>query len=106
MQSVPIAELKNRLSMYLQRVRAGEEIVIRDRNLPVAKLVPLSAHDVSAEELSLVAAGLMKAPSQRLDEKLFWSLGGPRRGRRKLKWAVREVVSRNREDREHGLLGR
>ena len=36
MLAVNIAELKARLSSYLQRVRAGEEIVTRDRNLPVA----------------------------------------------------------------------
>ena len=31
MKSVNIAQLKNRLSSYLNEVRAGEEIVIRDR---------------------------------------------------------------------------
>lgn len=43
MHSVDVAELKNRLSKYLTFARAVEEVVIRDRNLPVAKLVPLSA---------------------------------------------------------------
>lgn len=37
MRSVNIAELKNRLSAYIRFARAGEEIVIRDRNLPVAR---------------------------------------------------------------------
>ena len=40
MRSVNVAELKNRLSKYLTFARSGEEVVIRDRNLPVAKLVP------------------------------------------------------------------
>src|SRR5208282_2235909 len=53
MQSVNIAELKNRLSAYLQQVRAGEEIVIRDRNLPIAKLTPLSSADATEQELAL-----------------------------------------------------
>jgi hypothetical protein len=35
MRSVNVAELKNRLSMYLSFARSGEEVVIRDRNLPV-----------------------------------------------------------------------
>ena len=39
--TVNIAELKDQLSSFLQRVRAGEEIIIRDRNLPIAKIVPL-----------------------------------------------------------------
>jgi len=42
MRSVNVAELKNRLSKYLTFAKGGEEVVIRDRNLPVAKLVPFS----------------------------------------------------------------
>jgi antitoxin (DNA-binding transcriptional repressor) of toxin-antitoxin stability system len=46
MRSVNVAELKNRLSKYLSFAKGGEEVMIRDRNLPVAKLV--------AGELSLI----------------------------------------------------
>jgi prevent-host-death family protein len=60
MRSVNVAELKNRLSKYLTFAKAGEEIVIRDRNLPVAKLVPFSSQEASEEELLLVAAGRMR----------------------------------------------
>lgn len=62
MRSVNVAELKNRLSKYLTFAKGGEEIVIRDRNLPVAKLVPFSADEGSEEELLLVAAGKMRLP--------------------------------------------
>jgi prevent-host-death family protein len=62
MRSVNVAELKNRLSKYLTFAKSGEEIVIRDRNLPVAKLVPFSADQGSEEELLLVAAGKMRLP--------------------------------------------
>jgi prevent-host-death family protein len=63
MRSVNVAELKNRLSKYLTFAKAGEEIVIRDRNLPVAKLVPfVSSDDASEEELLLVAAGKLRIP--------------------------------------------
>ena len=62
MRSVNVAELKNRLSKYLTFAKGGEEIIIRDRNLPVAKLVPFSADDGSEEELLLVAAGKMRLP--------------------------------------------
>ena len=51
MRSVNVAELKNKLSKYLTFAKSGEEIVIRDRNLPVAKLVPFSAEEASDEEL-------------------------------------------------------
>ena len=54
MRSVNVAELKNRLSAYLNEVRNGEEILIRDRNLPIARLVPINqAEDLDAELLSL-----------------------------------------------------
>jgi prevent-host-death family protein len=69
MRSVNVAELKNRLSKYLTFAKAGEEVVIRDRNLPVAKLVPFSAEGVDDEELILVAAGKLRLPSVRLDVK-------------------------------------
>jgi prevent-host-death family protein len=62
MRSVNVAELKNRLSKYLRFAKAGEEIVIRDRNLPVAKLGPFSTEEGSEEELLLVAAGKMRLP--------------------------------------------
>jgi prevent-host-death family protein len=62
MRSVNVAELKNRLSKYLRFAKGGEEIVIRDRNLPVAKLGPFSAGEGSEEELLLVAAGKMRLP--------------------------------------------
>lgn len=69
MRSVNVAELKNRLSKYLTFARAGEEVVIRDRNLPVAKLVPLSAEGAGDQELMLVAAGKMRLPKTKLDIK-------------------------------------
>lgn len=66
MRSVNIAELKNQLSRYLNFAKDGEEIVIRDRNLPVAKLVPFSPQEASEEELLLVAAGKMRLPKSPL----------------------------------------
>lgn len=69
MRSVNVAELKDRLSKYLGFAKGGEEVVIRDRNLPVAKLVPFTAENASEEELRLVAAGKMRLPRARLDLK-------------------------------------
>lgn len=67
MRSVNVAELKNQLSKYLTYAKSGEEIVIRDRNLPVAKLVPFSADEASQEELLLVASGKMRLPKNSLN---------------------------------------
>jgi prevent-host-death family protein len=67
MRSVNVAELKNRLSKYLSFAQNGEEVVIRDRNLPVAKLVPFSAEDADDQDLVLVAAGKLRLPETRLN---------------------------------------
>lgn len=64
MRSVNIADLKNNLSRYLNEVRQGEEVLIRDRNLPVAKIVPLSFDDEDEELLALAAQGLISMPEK------------------------------------------
>lgn len=104
--SVNIAELKNQLSAYLQHVRAGEEIVIRDRNLPIAKLVPLNSTETSAEELELVAAGRLLLPVQDLDVKAFWAIGSKDGVRKSKAGSVRRAVSEDRDEREDSILGR
>ena len=40
MTSVNVYEAKTKLSKLLQRVAAGEEIVISNRGVPVARLIP------------------------------------------------------------------
>jgi prevent-host-death family protein len=74
MRSVNVAELKNRLSTYLTYAKGGEVIVIRDRNLPVAKLIPFTAEDASEDELALVAAGAMRLPEEPLDLNQLWKM--------------------------------
>jgi prevent-host-death family protein len=72
MRSVNVAELKNRLSKYLTFAKSGEEIIIRDRNLPVAKLVPFVSDEAGEEELLLVAAGKLRLPKNSIKpEKLL-----------------------------------
>lgn len=73
MRTVNIGQLKNQLSAYLQLVRNGEEVVVRDRNQPVARIVPYQG-TLSDEEAQLVASGAMKLPEQEMDWELFWSL--------------------------------
>ena len=40
---VPVTELRAHLSDWLERVRGGEEVVITDRGVPVARLLGMSA---------------------------------------------------------------
>jgi len=63
MKAVNIADLKNNLSKYMLAVKQGEEILVKDRNRPVAKIVPLShAEDEAAELLALAAEGKVRLP--------------------------------------------
>lgn len=60
---VGIRDLKNGLSKYLERVRAGEQVIVTDRGRPVARLSPI---DESTDRLAdLVAAGVVRAPTRR-----------------------------------------
>ncbi|HET6681179.1 MAG TPA: type II toxin-antitoxin system prevent-host-death family antitoxin [Gemmatimonadaceae bacterium] len=45
-RTVGVAELKARLSAYLRLARRGEAITVRDRDTPVAMLVPYETEDV------------------------------------------------------------
>lgn len=87
MRSTNIADLRNRLSQYLQVVRAGEEIVVRDRQRPIAKIVPFTVGDDEAEDAALVAAGLMRKGSGALPPS-FWRARRPRIALRKAAAAV------------------
>lgn len=41
MERAKIAEIRDRLSHYLRRVREGESVEILDRDEPVARIVPI-----------------------------------------------------------------
>lgn len=99
MKTVNIAELKNRLSTYVGFARKGEEVVIRDRNLPVAKLVPFVAEDATEEELQLVAEGKMRLPEKPLSERDIDEIWKIPSGRLKGRKAIEALLA----DREEGL---
>lgn len=78
MKTVHIAELKNRLSLYLNQVRAGHEVLVRDRNTPIARIVPIE-HDMNQDdELQVLAAqGKVRLAENAMDDS-FWDLPAPR----------------------------
>jgi prevent-host-death family protein len=43
MKQVKIAELKDHLSEHLRAVEAGGEVVVTDRNRPIARIVPATS---------------------------------------------------------------
>jgi prevent-host-death family protein len=74
MKTVNIGELKNQLSCYLQYVKNGEEIVIRDRSVPVARILPFRPGPGWVEEAQLVASGALKMPEEAMDWARFFTV--------------------------------
>ncbi len=69
MTRASVAELKAKLSEYLARAKAGEEVVVTERGRPVAKLVPVNGEvAVEARLAELVRAGLVRPAEAPLPE--------------------------------------
>ena len=74
MKTANIAELKNGLSAYLAEVKRGGQVLVSERNVPFAKIVPLDqTDDYDTHELRLIAEGKLRPPetSEPLPES-FW----------------------------------
>ena len=68
MKSESISSAKNRLSALIKQVQGGEPVVITDRGVPVAKLVPIRlGAGVPARVLSLAQQGLARLPEETPD---------------------------------------
>lgn len=65
MKRAGIAELKASLSELLERVKAGEEILVTDRGRPVARVTRVG--DLAADVEVLVRQGILRPPGERLD---------------------------------------
>jgi prevent-host-death family protein len=90
MKSVNIAELKNGLRGYLNEVKAGEEILVRDRNQPIARIVPLArSRDEDEELLALASRGKLRLGEGCLEE-AFWQMPAPRVSAAALRRAVEQ----------------
>ena len=59
-----IAQMKARLSEYVRQVKNGDEVIITERGVPVARLVPLEPEERRAtREERLIRAGILR-PAQ------------------------------------------
>jgi antitoxin (DNA-binding transcriptional repressor) of toxin-antitoxin stability system len=79
--SVTISELKSRLSYYLRRVRAGESIVVRDRDTVIARIEPAGGSAVEQDDearwlAELERRGVVRRASGKLDPE--WLASRPR----------------------------
>jgi len=64
MKTVNIGDLKANLSAHLRQVRKGEEVLVCDRNKPVARIVPYQAEDHSEQMRRLIACGAIRPPKK------------------------------------------
>ncbi len=71
MRTVKVSDLKARLSAHLRHVREGEEVLVCDREKPVARIVPVGLEDRTAQEQRLVARGVLVPP---LKKRPAWDL--------------------------------
>ena len=73
MRTVRVSELKASLSRFLAYVKRGEEVVVTERGLPIARLVPLEKTEVDddARLAALERAGVVRRGSGRLPAN-FW----------------------------------
>jgi prevent-host-death family protein len=66
-----VVQLKARLSEYLRLVKAGNEVVITERGVPVARVVPLADDErTSTRRTRLARSGLIKPGRGRLPKGL------------------------------------
>ncbi len=72
MVTAGVAELKARLTQYLKQLKSGNEIVITDRGLPVAKLVPIdAAQKRDHRRQRLASEGLLQLGKRRMPKSLL-----------------------------------
>jgi prevent-host-death family protein len=63
MERASVSKLKNNLSSYLRKVRAGHAVVIYDREVPIARLERIESAGQGSDRLtSLHAKGVTRLP--------------------------------------------
>jgi antitoxin (DNA-binding transcriptional repressor) of toxin-antitoxin stability system len=73
MRTVNIADLKA-LSAHLKLVRNGEEVVVYDRKMPVARIVPCATKDLNEQERRLTSRGVLLPPSRIRRRRSRWPM--------------------------------
>lgn len=72
MKTVNIRDLKAKLSAHIQLVRDGEEVLVCERNKPVARIVPCGLEGHSKQEQRLVARGVLTPPLNKRPASASW----------------------------------
>jgi len=94
MEKATISELKNRLSAYLVKVKAGASVLILDRDKPIARLERVDPARQGDDRLTrLERAGIIRRGSGTVSSKLL---------RRALPKPKRSLVQALLDEREEG----
>jgi prevent-host-death family protein len=72
MKTVNISDLKAQLSAHIRFVKGGDEVLVCDRNKPVARIVPCGLADVSEQEQRLVVRGILTPPLKNRPVSVSW----------------------------------
>lgn len=65
MEKATVSKLKDKLSAYLRKVRAGQAIVIYDRDVPIARLERIESSGAGPDRLALLRAqGIVRPPAR------------------------------------------
>lgn len=63
MEKASVSKLKNNLSAYLRKVRAGQPVVIYDRDVPIARIERIETKSRVSDGLALLhAQGAVRPP--------------------------------------------
>ena len=96
MEKATVSKLKDNLSAYLRKVRAGTTVVIYDRDLPIACIERIESSERGTDRLALLRAqGVTRPATRALSGKQLRALlskGLPRSAR------LSEALGDERED--------
>jgi antitoxin (DNA-binding transcriptional repressor) of toxin-antitoxin stability system len=69
MDTAGIRDVKNNLSRYLARVKAGEEVLITERGKPIARIIKEPGGDMTLRKrlAPLIQKGLVTMPTRTID---------------------------------------
>jgi antitoxin (DNA-binding transcriptional repressor) of toxin-antitoxin stability system len=69
-EKATVSRLKNSLSAYLRKVRAGHSVVVYDRDIPIARIDRIEDRGAGDDRLALLAAqGITRPPEAELSAK-------------------------------------
>ena len=72
MRTVNISDLKAQLSAHIQLVKDGEEVLVCDRNKPVARIIPCHLQDHLEQGAAIIARGVLTLPLKKRPASVSW----------------------------------